>query len=87
MVTSLQDCDEDRHMKWGEDSQLLKDANGAEYLEYSVKHTKTRTGTEPRNIRTVKPKAPKERNSIFVYKMYAEERPTCGSMKDNDASL
>ena len=43
-------------MKWG-DVQLLTDVNGAEYLEYSERQTKTRTGAEPRNVRAVKPKA------------------------------
>ena len=40
-------CDEHRRMKWG-DVQLLTDVNGAEYLEYSERQTKTRTGAEPR---------------------------------------
>ena len=52
----LRGCDEHRRMKWG-DVQLLTDVNGAEYLEYSERQTKTRTGAEPRNIRAVKPKA------------------------------
>ena len=43
-------------MKWG-DIQLLTDANGAEYLDYSERQTKTRTGAEPPNVRAVKPKA------------------------------
>ena len=53
----LRGCDE--HMKWG-DVQLLTDVNGAEYLEYSERQLKTRTGAEPRgsrNVRAVKPKA------------------------------
>ena len=50
----LRGCDEHRRMKWG-DVQLLTDLNGAEYLEYSERQT--RTGAEPRNVRAVKPKA------------------------------
>ena len=38
----LRGCDEHRRIKWG-DVQLLTDVNGAEYLEYSERQTKTRT--------------------------------------------
>ena len=68
-------------MKWG-DVQLLKDANGAEYLEYSERQTKTTTGAEPRNFRGVKPKAlsfangSSDRDLVFVYKVYSEKRPS-----------
>ena len=67
----LRRCDEQRHMKRG-DVQLLKDANVTECLEYSEKVVKMRTGTEPRNVRTVIPKAfsvanaPTERIPVFV---------------------
>ena len=47
----LRGCDEHCRMKWG-DVQLLTDANGAEYLEYSERQTKTRTG-KPANILAV----------------------------------
>lgn len=47
----LRGCDEHRRMKWG-DIQLLTDVNGAEYLEYSERQTKTRTGAEPRNAQS-----------------------------------
>ena len=49
----LRGCDEHRRIKL-RDVQLLTDANGAEYLEYSERQTKTRTGAEPRNVRAVK---------------------------------
>ena len=68
-------------MKWG-DVQLLTDMNGAEYLEFSERETKTRTGAEPRNVRAVKPKAysfangSPDRDPVFVYKVYSEKRPT-----------
>ena len=55
--------------------------DGTEYVEYSERQTKTRTGAELRHIRSVKPKAfttqdgPVERNPVFVYKIYREKRP------------
>lgn len=72
----------------------VQEADGtAEYLEYSERQTKTaRSGAEPRNIRAVKPKAfaapngPPERNTVFVYKIYAQKRLTCtSSMQQPDA--
>ena len=42
-------------MKWG-DVQLKITADGVEFLEYNERQTKTRTGTEPKDIRAVKPK-------------------------------
>ena len=75
-------------MKWG-DVQLLTDVNGAEYLEYSERQTKTRTGAELRNVRAVKPKAYRfasgspDRDPVFVYKVYSEKRPS--SMTDTDS--
>ena len=84
----LSGCDEHRRMKWG-DVQLLTDVNGAEYLEYSERPTKTRTGAEPRNVRAVKPKAysfangSPDRDPVFVYKVYCEKRPS--SMTDSDS--
>ena len=62
-----------------------------EYLEYSERQTKTRTGAEPRNVRAVKPKAfsfangSPDRDPVFVYKVCSEKRPTCSSMKDSDS--
>ena len=84
----LRGCDKHRRMKWGE-VQLLTDVNGAEYLEYSERQTKMRTGAEPRNIRAVKPKAfsfangSLDRNPLFVYKVYSEKRSS--SMTDSDS--
>ena len=55
--------------------------DGTEYVEYSERPTKARTGAKLRNIRSVKPKAfttqdgPVERNPAFVYKIYREKRP------------
>ena len=52
----LRGSEEHRKMTWG-DVQLHREADGTEYLEYSERQTKTRTGAEPRNVRAVKPKA------------------------------
>ena len=84
----LRGCDEHRRMKWG-DVQLLTDVNGDEYLEFSERQTKTRTGAEPRNVRPVKPKAysfgngSPDRDPAFVYKVYSEKRPS--SMTDSNS--
>ena len=64
---------------------------GAEYLEYSERHTKTRTGAEPRNVMALKPKAfsfassSTDKDPVFVYKVNFEERPR--SMKESDSPL
>ena len=57
-------------------------ADGTEYLEYSERQTKTRTGAEPRNmIKPVKlkvftqPKSSRDRDLVVVYKAYREKRP------------
>ena len=42
-------------MKWG-DVELKTTADGLEYLEYNERQTKTRTGSQPKDTRTVKPK-------------------------------
>ena len=67
-------------MTWG-DVQLHMEADGTEYLEYSERQTKTRTGADPRYVRAVKPKAfavpngPPERDPVAVNKIYPEKRP------------
>lgn len=68
----------------------MKDVDGTEYLQYSERQTKTKTGEEPRNIRAVKSRAfstpnnlPAEKNPVFVYKVYSEKRPP--SMQDANA--
>ena len=81
-------CDEHRRMKWG-DVQLLTDVDAAEYLEFSERQTKTRTGAEPRNVRAVKPKAYGFANGspdidpVVVDKVDSEKRPS--SMSDSDS--
>ncbi|XP_015774306.1 PREDICTED: zinc finger MYM-type protein 2-like [Acropora digitifera] len=83
----LRGC-EHRRMKWG-DVQLLADVNGAEYLEFSERQTKTRTRAEPQNVRAVKPKAysfangSPYRDPVFVCKVYSEKR--LSSMTDSES--
>ena len=85
----LRGCDEHLRMKWV-DVQPLTDMNGAEYLEYSERQTKTRAGAEPANVRAVKPKGFSFENGspdtdpVFVYKFYSEETPN--SMKNSDSA-
>ena len=50
----LRGCGEHRQMCWG-DVQLMKDADGTEYLHFSERQTKTRSGAHPRNVRPIKP--------------------------------
>ena len=67
-------------MRWG-DVQLMKDADETEYLHISERQTKTRSGADPRNTRSIKPKAcatpdlPSERDPIVVFKIYSVKRP------------
>ena len=45
----------ERDLKWG-DVVLKKDTEGKEYLEFTERQTKTRTGKNPMNRRSVKPR-------------------------------
>ena len=76
---------EQRDLKWG-DITLKIDSSGKEYLEYSTeRQTKTRSGENPLNRRSVKPRmyensaVENERNPVAAYKLYALKRPqeTC----------
>ena len=77
-------------MAWG-DVNLLQKTDGTEYLEYTEWQTKSRSGAEPQNIRTVKPKAfstqlaSLEEIQFFLYKFYAQKRP--GLMQQLDVPL
>ena len=51
----LRGCKEHRDMCWG-DVKLHKTANGAEYLDFNERQTKTRTGSDYSNVRAVPPK-------------------------------
>lgn len=74
----LRGCKEHRDMCWG-DVQLRQTTNGEEFLEYTERQTKTRTGENPRDVRQIKPKMfsvqGSERDPVTVYKFYAEKRP------------
>ena len=82
----LRGCKEHRDMCWG-DVQLRQSTNGEEFLEYSERQTKTRSGENPRDTRKIKPKMfsvpESERDPVAVYKVYAEKRPS--EMNDNNA--
>ena len=84
----LRRCGEHRQMCWG-DFQHMRAADGTEYLHFSERQTKTRSGADPRNIRPIKPKAfatpdlPRERDTVVDFKIYSEEKPE--SMKKSDA--
>ncbi|XP_033730685.1 uncharacterized protein LOC117320126 [Pecten maximus] len=51
----LRGSDEHRSMYWG-DVNLCRDVSGEEYLEFDERQTKTRQGTNPRDVRAVNPK-------------------------------
>ena len=73
-------------MCWG-DVQLRQSTNGEEFLEYSERQTKTRTGENPRDVRQIKPKMfsvpGSEKDPFAAYKLYAKKGPT--EMNDSDA--
>ena len=60
--------------------QLHMEADVTEYLEYSQRQTKTRTGAEPRNVRAVKTKA--FAAPVAVYKIYYKKRPDAMNKPD-----
>ena len=65
-------------MKWG-DIQLKASADGVEFLEYTERQTKTRTGTEPKDIHAVKPNMfsvlGSDRDPVQAYHLYVSKRP------------
>jgi hypothetical protein len=66
-------------MKWG-DVKLCTTNTGTEYLQYSERVTKTRTGANPGNTREVTPKSwssleNSDRCHVAAYKKYKELRP------------
>ena len=75
----LRGCQEHRDMTWG-DVQLKASADGLQFLEYTERQTKTRTGAEPKDTRAVKPKMfsvpSSDRSSpVKAYHLYASKRP------------
>lgn len=78
MHFGLRGCKEHRDMCWG-DVKLKETADGKEYLEFNERQTKTRTGSDCRDIRAMPPKMfatdGSEKDPIVVYKLYAQKRP------------
>ncbi|XP_069128860.1 uncharacterized protein KIAA1958 homolog [Argopecten irradians] len=70
---------EHRDMKWG-DVKLCRDTENHEYIEFNESQTKTRPGSNPKNVRAVPPRAwatPENptRCPVANYKMYKSRRP------------
>ena len=65
-------------MCWG-DVKLKETADGKEYLKFNERQTKTRTGTDCRDIRAMPPKMfatdGSEKDPVVFYKLYAQKRP------------
>ena len=87
----LHGCKKQKELHWG-DIVLKTTSDGKEYLEYFERQTKTRTGEDPRNQRPIKPRMYAnndaisiDRDSVHVYKMYKEKRPS--SMLETDSSF
>ena len=81
----LRGCQEHRDMCWS-DVKLCEDAKRNEYLEYTERQTKTRSGIDTSNVRKVLPKmfsTGGERDPVAVYKIYREKRPE--NMLSDDA--
>ena len=63
------------------DIELRSDVDGAEYLVYTQeRQTKTRTGSDPRDVRKTKPRAyavPEvtDRDPVAIYKKFRSVRP------------
>ena len=84
----LRGCKEHREMCWG-DVKLCKTSTGQEYLEFNERETKTRTGIDPRNVRTIAPKMfavpNNEKCPVKAYKVYKEKQPA--EMKIDNAPI
>ena len=78
MNFGLRGCKEHRDMCWG-DVKLNQTAGGEEFLEFNERQTKTRTGSDCRDVRKIAPKIfatdGSERDRVAVYKLYARKRP------------
>ena len=82
----LRGCQEHRNMRWG-DVQLQTSADGTEFLEYTERQTKTRTGAELKDTRTVKPKMfavpGSDRDPVRAFHLYASKRPEQMNSEDS----
>jgi site-specific recombinase XerD len=78
MHFGLRGCKEHRDMCWG-DVKLKQTADGEEFLEFNERQTKTRTGSDCRDVRKIMPKMfatdGSERDPVVVYKLYSRKRP------------
>ena len=65
-------------MTWW-DLQLKASADGVQFLEYTERQTKTRTGGEPKDTRVVKPKMfsvpGSDRDPVKAYHLHASKKP------------
>lgn len=76
-----------RNMKWG-DVKVKQDANNCEYLEYNERQTKTRTGENTRDVRSVPPRVwanvdDPTRCPVRIFKRYRSLRPADFSSHDS----
>ena len=82
----LRGCKERRDMCWG-DVELKKTVDGEEFLEFNERQTKTRTGSDCRDVRKMASKMfatdGSERDPVVVYKLYVQKRPQ--KMKEDDS--
>jgi len=66
-------------MKGKEFRKTKERANGTAFLEYNERQTETRTGADPKDSCTVKPKmfavVGSERDPVRAYDLYASKRP------------
>ena len=72
-------------MCW-DDVKLSEDANGNEYLVYTERQTKTRSGVDASNARKVSLKmfsTGTERDPVAVYKIYSADKRPKNMMADN----
>ena len=84
----LRGCQEHRDMRWGDVGRKETAADGKTFLEYTdERQTKTRTGADPKDSRTVKRKMfaviGSERDPVRAYDLYASKRPDDLKTPDN----
>ena len=77
-------------MRW-DDVQRETSADGTEFLEYTEGQTKTRTGAEPKDTRTVKPKMFSvpggDKDPLRAFHLFAAKRPKQMNSEDSPFHL
>lgn len=77
---------EHRDMSWS-DVKLKQTADGEKHLEFNEKQTKTRAGSDCRNVRKIAPKMfatdGSGRDPVVTYNLYARKRPE--EMNDDES--